>query len=409
MFNFQFVKNNFRFLLFGFILTFCSSFGQTFFIGIFNPFIRQDLNLSHSEFGLIYSLATLLSSFSLIWIGKKIDDFKIIYFSIFVCLFLAFATFFLTLVTNIILLFFAIYFLRLSGQGLMTHTASTSMAKFFDLNRGKALSISWLGLTLGEGFLPYLIIFIMKFYSWKMVWLGISIFILCLVIPFIFFNLKNYIDGTTEKSGVKAEVNYEIKNWTRSEVLRDLKFYCLLPAVLAPGFLTTGIFINQSYIFESKNWSMLFLAQGFTMYAAFSVVALAVSGFLIDRFSAIKVLPFYLVPTMSAYLLVIFSSWTFTPMAMMMLIAMTNGTSAVLLTSTWSEIYGTKHLGGIRSITVSFFVFSTAIAPALFGYLIDHQFSINQIFTMMLGYLVFANLLLLLKFKDYKPVKIALF
>jgi len=407
MFNFQFVKNNFRFLLFGFILTFCSSFGQTFFIGIFNPFIRQDLNLSHSEFGLIYSLATLLSSFSLIWIGKKIDDFKIIYFSIFVCLFLAFASFFLTLVTNIILLFFAIYFLRLSGQGLMTHTASTSMAKFFDLNRGKALSISWLGLTLGEGFLPYLIIFIMKFYSWKMVWLGISIFVLCLVIPFIFFNLKNYVDGTTEKSGVKAEVNYEIKNWTRSEVLRDLKFYCLLPAVLAPGFLTTGIFINQSYIFESKNWSMLFLAQGFTMYAAFSVVALAVSGFLIDRFSAIKVLPFYLVPTMSAYLLVIFSSWTFTPMAMMMLIAMTNGTSAVLLTSTWSEIYGTKHLGGIRSITVSFFVFSTAIAPALFGYLIDHQFSINQIFTMMLGYLVFANLLLLLKFKDYKPVKIA--
>ena len=407
MFNFQFVKNNFRFLLFGFILSFCSSFGQTFFIGIFNPFIRQDLNLSHSEFGLIYSLATLLSSFSLIWIGKKIDDFKIIYFSIFVCLFLAFATFFLTLVTNIILLFFAIYFLRLSGQGLMTHTASTSMAKFFDLNRGKALSISWLGLTLGEGFLPYLIIFIMKFYSWKMVWLGISIFVLCLVIPFVFFNLKNYVDGTTEKSGVKAEVNYEIKNWTRSEVLRDLKFYCLLPAVLAPGFLTTGIFINQSYIFESKNWSMLFLAQGFTMYAAFSVVALAVSGFLIDRFSAIKVLPFYLVPTMSAYLLVIYSSWTFTPMAMMMLIAMTNGTSAVLLTSTWSEIYGTKHLGGIRSITVSFFVFSTAIAPALFGYLIDHQFSINQIFTMMLGYLVFANLLLLLKFKDYKPVKIA--
>jgi MFS family permease len=407
MFNYQFIKNNSRFLLFGFILTFCSSFGQTFFIGIFNPFIRQDLNLTHSEFGLIYSLATLLSGFSLIWIGKKIDDFKIIYFSIFVCLFLAFATFFLTLVTNIILLFFAIYFLRLSGQGLMTHTASTSMAKFFDLNRGKALSISWLGLVAGEGFLPYLIIFIMKFYSWKIVWLGISIFVLCLVIPFIFFNLRNYVDGTTEKSGVKASVNHEIKNWTRSEVLRDLKFYCLLPAVLAPGFLTTGIFINQAYIFESKNWSMLFLAQGFTLYAAFSVIGLAVSGFLIDRFSAIKVLPFYLIPTMSAYLLVIFSNWTFTPLVMMMLIAMTNGTSAVLLTSTWSEIYGTKHLGGIRSITVSFFVFSTAIAPALFGYLIDHQFSINQIFSMMLGYLLFANLLLLVKFRDYKPVKIA--
>ena len=406
MFNFQFVKNNFRFLLFGFILTFCSSFGQTFFIGIFNPFIRQDLSLSHSEFGTIYSLATLLSSFSLIWIGKKIDDFKIIYFAIAVCLFLSFAAFFLTLVTNIVLLFFAIYFLRLSGQGLMTHTASTSMAKFFDLNRGKALSISWLGLSLGEGILPYLIIFFMKFVSWKMIWMGLSIFLLCLVIPVVFFILQTYQDGTTEQSKNKPIIDHQIKNWTRAEVLKDSKFYFLLPAVLAPAFLTTGIFINQIYIFESKNWSMLLLAQGFTLYAIVSVITLAISGFLIDRFSAIKVLPFYLLPTMSAYLLVIFSGWSLVPITMMILIAMTNGTSSVLLTSTWSEIYGTKHLGGIRSITVSFFVFSTAVAPILFGYLIDHQFSINQIFSMMLGYLILANLLFLFKLKDYQPVKI---
>lgn len=408
MFNYQFVKNNYRFLLFGFILTFCSSFGQTFFIGIFNPYIREDLSLSHSEFGLIYSLATLLSSLSLIWIGKKIDDFKIIYFAIAVCLFLAFSSFFLTLVSNIILLFFAIYFLRLSGQGLMTHTASTSMAKFFDLNRGKALSISWLGLSVGEGFLPYLIIFLMKFYSWKIVWLGISIFILCLVVPSIFFILRFYKDGATEISDIKKqEVNHTIKNWTRSEVIRDSKFYFLLPAVLGPAFLSTGIFINQIYIFESKQWSMLMLAQGFTLYAIVSVITLAISGFLIDRFSAIKVLPFYLLPTMAAYTLVITSSWAFTPIVMMILIAMTNGTSSVLLTSTWSEIYGTKYLGGIRSITVSFFVFSTAIAPVLFGYLIDKQFTINQIFSMMLGYLILANALFLFKLKDYQPVKIA--
>ena len=408
MFNYQFVKNNSRFLLFGFILTFCSSFGQTFFIGIFNPYIREDLNLSHSEFGLIYSLATLLSSFSLIWIGKKIDDFKIIHFAIAVCLFLAFSSFFLTLVSNIIILFFAIYFLRLSGQGLMTHTASTSMAKFFDLNRGKALSISWLGLSLGEGFLPYLIIFLMKFYSWKIVWLGISIFILSLVVPSVFFILRFYKDGATEISDIKKqEVNHTIKNWTRSEVIRDSKFYFLLPAVLGPAFLSTGIFINQIYIFESKQWSMLMLAQGFTLYAIVSVITLAISGFLIDRFSAIKVLPFYLLPTMAAYTLVITSSWAFTPIVMMILIAMTNGTSSVLLTSTWSEIYGTKYLGGIRSITVSFFVFSTAIAPVLFGYLIDQQFTINQIFSMMLGYLILANALFLFKLKDYQPVKIA--
>ncbi len=405
MFNFQFIQNNFRFLLFGFILTFCSSFGQTFFIGIFNPFIRQELDLSHSQFGLIYSLATVASAISLIWIGKKIDDVRILYFAIFTCVFLAFASFFITLVESVVFLFFALYFLRLSGQGLMVHTSSTSMAKFFDHNRGKALSVSWLGLSLGEGFLPYLIIFLMTLFSWKMIWLGISIFILCVIVPFVYFNLKDYVDGTTEKVEIKPIINYEIKNWTRAEVLRDLKFYFLLPAVLAPGFLTTGIFINQVYIFESKEWSLLLLAQGFTFYAVFSVIALAVSGLLIDRFSAIKVLPFYLVPTMFSYLFVIYIDWSFTPIVMMMFIAMTNGTSAVLLTSTWSEIYGTKYLGGIRSITVSLFVFSTAIAPVLFGYLIDHQFSMNQIFGLMLGYLIFANGLFLIKLKDYRPVQ----
>ena len=405
MFNFQFVKNNFRFLLFGFILTFCSSFGQTFFIGIFNPFIRQELDLSHSQFGLIYSLATVASAVSLIWIGKKIDDVKILYFAIFTCLFLAFASFFITLVESVVLLFFALYFLRLSGQGLMVHTSSTSMAKFFDHNRGKALSVSWLGLSLGEGFLPYLIIFLITLFSWKTIWLGISIFILCVVVPFVYFNLRTYVDGSTEKAEVKPVIRHDIKNWTREEVLRDVKFYFLLPAVLAPGFLTTGIFINQVYIFEGKDWSLLLLAQGFTFYAIFSVIALAVSGFLIDKFSAIKVLPFYLVPTMFSYLFVIYIDWNFTPIMMMILIAMTNGTSAVLLTSTWSEIYGTKYLGGIRSITVSLFVFSTAIAPVLFGYLIDHQFSMNQIFGLMLAYLVFANGLFLIKLKDYRPVQ----
>ena len=158
--------------------------------------------------------------------------------------------------------------------------------------------------------------------------------------------------------------------------------------------------------FESKGWSMILLAQGFTLYAIFSVVSLAVSGFLIDRFSAIKVLPFYLIPTMTAYLFVLLGDWNYAPIAMMVFIAMTNGTSSVLLTSIWSEIYGTKYLGGIRSVTVSFFVFSTAIAPILFGFLIDYGLDIKQIFMIMIGYLIIANFLFLIKLKDYKPIKI---
>ena len=88
------IKQSFKIIIFGFIFTFFSSFGQSFFIGLFNSDIRLDLNITHGQFGSIYALATLLSSFTLIWIGKKIDDYKLINFSIFVILLLFFSSIF---------------------------------------------------------------------------------------------------------------------------------------------------------------------------------------------------------------------------------------------------------------------------------------------------------------------------
>ena len=93
MFNTQFIKSNFKYLIFRFPHDFLFKFWANFFLGIFNPFIREDLNLSHSEFGGIYSIATLVSSLTIIWLGKKIDDFKLRNFAVFVCLSLFFAAF----------------------------------------------------------------------------------------------------------------------------------------------------------------------------------------------------------------------------------------------------------------------------------------------------------------------------
>ena len=402
MFNFQFLKSNFKYLLFGFLMTFCSSFGQTFFLGIFNPFIRQDLNLSHSEFGGIYSIATLVSSLSIIWIGKKIDDFKLRNFAIFVCLSLFFASIFISQLSGFIHLVFAIFFLRLFGQGLMSHTSSTAMARFFNKNRGKALGIAWLGLTFGEGILPGLVILFLNFIIWKEVWLVIAAFLLLFVMPSILFLLKNFKDDSVEQDHLK--INSKIKNWTRGEVLKDIKFYCLLPAVLCPPFLITGIFINQAFLFENAGWGITYLAPSFTAYAIFTLISLQVSGYLIDRFSAIKILPFYLIPMMAGFALSLLFKFSLSPVLFFIFIAITNGTANVLITSTWSEMYGTKHLGAIRSVTVALMVFSTSLSPVLFGYLIDYGFGSQQIFLSMFLYAVIANLLFFIKIKSYKPV-----
>ena len=402
MFNFQFLKSNFQYLLFGFLMTFCSSFGQTFFLGIFNPFIREDLNLSHSEFGGIYSAATLVSSLTIIWIGKKIDDFKLRNFAIFVCISLFFAAVFMSQLSSLVHLLLAIFFLRLFGQGLMSHTSSTAMARYFDKNRGKALGVAWLGLSFGEGILPGLVIFLLNYLVWKKIWITIAVFLIVFVLPLIVFLLKNFEDNSVEQEQSKKSEN--IKNWTRQEVLKDLRFYFLLPAVLCPAFLITGIFINQIYLFENLNWGINFIAPSFTAYAIFSVISLQLSGFLIDKFSALKILPFYLIPMILGLLFSLFFKFALSPVIFFILMAITNGTSNVLLTSTWSEMYGTKHLGAIRSITVSLMVFSTSLSPFLFGYLIDFGFNAKDITLFMVIYALFSNGLLLLRLKSYKPV-----
>ena len=402
MFNFQFLKSNFQYLLFGFLMTFCSSFGQTFFLGIFNPFIREDLNLSHSEFGGIYSAATLVSSLTIIWLGKKIDDFKLRNFAIFVCISLFFAAVFMSQLSSLVHLLLAIFFLRLFGQGLMSHTSSTAMARYFDKNRGKALGVAWLGLSFGEGILPGLVIFLLNYLVWKKIWITIAVFLIVFVLPLIVFLLKNFEDNSVEQEQSKKSEN--IKNWTRQEVLKDLRFYFLLPAVLCPAFLITGIFINQIYLFENLNWGINFIAPSFTAYAIFSVISLQLSGFLIDKFSALKILPFYLIPMILGLLFSLFFKFALSPVIFFILMAITNGTSNVLLTSTWSEMYGTKHLGAIRSITVSLMVFSTSLSPFLFGYLIDFGFDAKDIILFMVIYALFSNGLLLLRLKSYKPV-----
>ena len=96
---------NTKVLIFGFIFTFFSSFGQSFFLGLFNSSIRDALSITHGQFGSIYASATLISSFILIWVGKKIDDINIFRFALYVTLLLAFSCFFFSKISSIVFLF----------------------------------------------------------------------------------------------------------------------------------------------------------------------------------------------------------------------------------------------------------------------------------------------------------------
>ena len=399
------VRSNFKIIIFGFVFTFFSSVGQSFFIGLFNSNIRQELNITHGEFGTIYGIATLCSSLTLIWLGKKIDDLKLINYSILVVVFLFFAALFFSYVNGIIFLLFGIFFLRLSGQGLMAHTSSTAVSRYFEKNRGKALSYAWLGQSLGEFLLPVVIVYLVSFTYWRDLWLQIAILILIILPLFSYFTVKDIHITSREKENINYKNNLTlIKSWSRKEVLTDLKFYTMLPAILAPAFIITGIVINQSFIIESKSWGQYTIAKSFMFYSALTVLTLFISGPLIDKFSSRKILPFINVPLLLSLIVLVFFDQTYSAYVFMSLLGVTNGVSTVLLSSLWAEIYGVNYLGSIKALTGSLMVFSTALATAVFGILIDLGYSIENIAIFCSIYTAISIVIVLIFKKTYKPV-----
>ena len=366
-------------ILFGFIFTFFSSFGQSFFLGLFNTSIRNELSITHGQFGSIYASATLLSSFVLIWFGKKIDDINILKFALFVILLLSFSSFFFSIISSTLILFLAIFLMRFSGQGMMSHTATTTVSRYFTKSRGKALSTSWFGLSSAEFILPVLIIYLLSIYDWKIIWKSISLIVLIILPLASYFLVKKLNFESRETDGTEKQKEKNIKNWKRIEVLKDYRFYIICANMLAMPWIATGTFVYQSFILSSKNWGPYIIAQSFMAYSILSVITLIISGILIDKFTSRKLIVYMNIPLLISVFIIIYFDQSFTAFIFLGLIGISNGFANVLGSSTWAEIYGVKYIGSIKALTTALMVFATAFGTALFGYLIDRDFSIEQI------------------------------
>ena len=390
-------------IIFGFIFTFFSSFGQSFFLGLFNSSIRDTLSITQGQFGSIYASATLLSSFLLIWVGKKIDDIDIFKFAFFVTLLLSFSCFFFSKISSVIFLFIAIFLMRFSGQGMMSHTATTTISRYFTKSRGKALSTCWFGLSTAEFILPVLIVYLLTITTWQNIWISISILVLMFLPITSFILIKRLNFESREETNEKDLKDRNIKQWKRVEVLKDYRFYIICLNMLAMPWIATGVFVYQSFITESKEWGTFVIAQSFMVYSILSVVTLLISGFLIDRFTSRKLLIFMNLPLMFSVIVLFYFNSTISAFVFLGLIGISNGFANVLGSSTWAEIYGVKHIGSIKALTTALMVFSTAFGTALFGLLIDKGFSIEDIALVSLVYMSTSLILLFLVKNKLNP------
>ena len=388
---FNFIYKNLNLLFFGFLIAFASGFGQTFFISLFSQDFRDTFELTNTEFGSLYSIATVLSAITIIWAGKLIDTVSLRKYTLAIILGLALTCLMASFVFNVFFLFLVIYFLRLFGQGLMGHTSRTTMARYFNTNRGKALAISGFGFSVGEIIYPAAVVFLLLTIGWRLTWFSSSIFILIFFGIFFYFIFK--INNFKKENNRDEKIDLSEISWRRRDVLKDFKFYMYLPLSLLMSFTVTGFLFHQVYIAEIKSWTLINLAQSFIFYAVSGITGSIISGILIDKLTGRKLIPFHLLPILAIFIVMLFSDHVYVLYLYMAGLGLSNGLTENISNSLWAEMYGVKNLGSIKALLTFFGIMASASSPFLYGIILDQTGSINTLIYLSLILIILFSLM----------------
>lgn len=387
-----FLRSNIRWISGGFLLTFFSSFGQTFFIGLSGEELRAKFDLTDGEFGGLYMIATIGSALTLPFLGRVLDHMPGWKVARFVIPALAGACLMLAFSPTVVLLVLSLYLVRLFGQGMMTHTAYTEIGRWYVANRGRATSLIVPGHQTGEALLPIAFTVVAVTLGWQAGWVigAALLFFFALPAVLLLWQVERK-PQSTDPDLANARLG---PDKTVAQVAADPVFYALLVGVLAPPFIGTTIFFHQDYLIELRGYNPLAFAAAFPIMAVTTVMFSLVSGQLIDRFGAIRLLPFYLVPLCCACLAVGLLTPLWGIYVFMLLVGVSYGFTAPLVGALWPEVYGVRNLGSVRAIAVAAAVAATAIGPGLTGYLIDRGISLPTQMIFMAGWCVIACVVL---------------
>ncbi len=376
----SFMIREWRFLFFGGLVIFWTSPGQTYLISLFGDQLRHDFNLSHTDFGSIYTAATVVSA-AILWpAGRLVDRLRLAKFVWWVCAAMAIGALAFSLVEGPISLFLGILLVRFLGQGMMSHIAVTAMARRYVAERGRAIAIAGFGLPIGEGIFPPLITIGLTMTSWQNIWVGMGLAAAVMLLPTVPFLLRRTVsqDGQGPEALAKAERSQ--RQWTRGEMLRDYRFFMIAPLVMTMSALFTGIIFHQKFIIASvKNWDFLWWSICFSTFAVFQVVGSFSTGWLVDRISAKRIAPFVLVPFIISLVVLGLAENDYWAIVIMGAMGISAGSTNPAFSSLWAELYGTQHLGAIRAAASVLSVFASALGPLAVGWALDSGVSLLTI------------------------------
>lgn len=365
----RFLIENRLFLTAGFLLSFNSSFGQTYFISLFANEIKTAFSLTDGGWGGIYAISTTLSAITMIWAGSLTDRFRVknLSFAVMVCLAVSCVT--VAVVPNGFFLIIVVFALRLMGQGMMSQLSAVAMSRWFVATRGRALSLASMGYAVGQALLPVIFVGLLAFFEWRLLWIFAAVCVVAFI-PIIQMLLQQErtpqsLADNTQRFGMGG------KHWTRRELLRHPLFFCLIPLVVGPSAFGTALFFHQVHLTEVKGWSLGSYVALMPIYTLATILFTFLTGWAIDRFGVKWIVPFQLIPFGLSFVVLAFADSIFMAAMGLVIFGIGQGMQGTATTAFWAVFYGTKNLGAIKATAAALMVFGSAIGPGITGALID--------------------------------------
>ena len=388
----SYLRSNAPFLSVGAMLMFLSGFGQTYFIALFAGEIRLAFGLSHGAWGSIYMVGTMASAALMVWAGGLTDRLRVRVLGPVALVGLALACVAMAINPWVWALPVVVFALRFFGQGMMPHIAIVAMARWFVATRGRALSIASFGFAVGEAFLPLIIVSAMLFLAWQHLWL-IMAGVCILSIPLMWRLLGQERTPAALAQNDEA-VGMKGRHWHRLEALKHPLFWCMVPATLGPSAFNTAFFFHQVHLAEVKGLEHLVFVSFFPIFTALTIIVMLAAGWALDRFGTARLIPFYQIPMIFAFLTFAMSETAWGLALGFAFLGITSGANATLPNAFWAEFFGTAHIGSIKAVVTAVMVLGSAIGPGLTGVLIDQGVGIESQFYGVAFYFLGVTLLM---------------
>ena len=380
------LSKHFFIVLFGLGVMYFTGIGQTFFFAQFNPFIMDSLSLSRTDLSFVYSLATFLASFNLTMIGSFLDKMKLQHFFWLVVLFIAIGFTTLSFATGTVTMFFAFYLIRGFGQAPLGMMATTTATRFFGKHRGKLLTLIGPGRSLSEGTLPLLSLSLIGLWGWQNALLSIlAFFLISATIMSIFLIPKVPTEPLYPEKDTNTAEFKNASEVTWKQIFKEKwPVLAMLCNAIIP-FVATGLFFQQDSIAAYKEWNLQVFASAFTFFSIGHFSTGLLTGPLIDRYTATKILPYGLIPFLLGLLILNFFDFEFAAYLYLGCFGVSVAMTSMVRQAFFAENFALKRLGKIKGMDSNVMVVGTSLAPIFYAKLIDFNVQVSEILYLLMG------------------------